>query len=118
MQIDKEIEHQMPEIVVIDKEKTECKIIDIALPGYESIKVKEPEKVTKYQVLRLQVQKLWDVKATFMPIVVGAVGTVSEELEDHLKAIGIPVVINSLQQLALLETDFVFRSVLGISESG
>ena len=33
-----------------------------------------------YQDLRLQVQKLWDVKATIIPIVVRAMGTVSEEL--------------------------------------
>ena len=45
-----------------------------------NIKVKELEKITKYQDLRLQVQKLWDVKATVISIVVGALGTVSEEL--------------------------------------
>ena len=39
-------------------------------------------------------QKLWDIKATVIPIVVSALGTVSEELENHLKAIGMPIVIN------------------------
>ena len=31
----------------------------------------------------LQVQKLWDVKATVTPTVVGAFGTASAELENH-----------------------------------
>ena len=33
-----------------------------------------------------------DVKATVVPIVAGALGAVSEELENHLKTIGIPIV--------------------------
>ena len=66
-------------------------IIDIAVPQDQNIKVKELEKISKCQDLRLQAQKLRDVKATVIPIVVGALGTVSEELENHLKTIGIPI---------------------------
>ena len=87
----KEIEHRRLDIVVIDKEKRECKIIDLAVPGDQNIKVKELEKITKYQDLRLQVQKLWDVKATVIPIVVGAFGTFSEEPENHLKTMVTPI---------------------------
>ena len=83
----KEIEHRRLDIVVIDKEKRECKIIDLAVPGDQKIKVKELEEITKYQELRLQVQKLGDVKATVIPIVVGALGTTSEKLGNHLKTI-------------------------------
>ena len=45
----KEIEHRRPDIVVIDKEKRECKIIDIAVPGDQNFKVKELEKIIKYR---------------------------------------------------------------------
>ena len=69
IQTDKEIEHRRLYIVVIDKEKREWKIIDIAVPGNQNIKVKELEKITKYQNLRLQVQKLRDLKDTVIPIV-------------------------------------------------
>ena len=69
---------------------------------------------TKYQDLRLKVQKLWDVKATVIPIVVGTLGTVSEELENHLKTTAIPIVISCLQKAALLGTAFI-RMVLNIS---
>ena len=63
-------------------------------------------------------QNMWDVKATVIPILVGVLGTVSEELENHLKTIGIPIVISCLQKTALLGTAFILRRVLGISESG
>ena len=118
IQTDKEMEHRRPDIVVIGKEKRECKIINKAVPGDQNIKVKELEKITKYQDLRLQVQKLWDVKATVIPIVVGALGTISEELENHLKTIGIPIVISCLQKAALLGTAFILRRVFDISKSG
>ena len=71
-------EHRRPDNLVIYKEKRECKIIDIAVPGDQNIKVKEIEKITKYQDLRLQLQKLWNVKASVIPVVVGALGTASE----------------------------------------
>ena len=118
IQTDKEMEHRRPDVIVSDKEKRECKIIDLAVSGDQNIKVKELKKIAKYQDLRSQVQKLWDVKATVIPIVVGALGTVNEELENHLKNIGVPIITSCLQKAALLETALVLRRVLGISESG
>ena len=41
---DKAREHLRPDIIVIDKEKRECKIINIAVPGDQNIKVKELKK--------------------------------------------------------------------------
>ena len=91
----REIENRRPDIVVIDKEKKECKIINIAVPGDQNIKAKKLKKITKYQDLRLQVQKLWNVKATVIPIVFGALGTVSGELDNYLETTGMPIVINA-----------------------
>ena len=118
IQTDKEIQHRRPDILVIEEEKRECKIVDIPVPGDQNIKVKELEKVTKYQELRLQVQKLWGVKVTFILIVADALGTVCEEVENNLKTIGIPIVISYLQKAVLLGTAFILRRVLGISDSG
>ena len=50
-----------------------------------------------------------DVKATLIRIVVGALGTVSEELETHLKAIEIPIIISCLQKTALVGTALTLR---------
>ena len=63
-------------------------------------------------------KKVWNVKAKVIPIVVCALGTVSEELENNLKTIGIPIVIKCIQKAALLGTAFILRRVLDISESG
>ena len=118
IQTDKVLEHRRPDIVVIDKEKKGCIIIDLAVSGDQNITAKEQEKITKYQDLRIKVEKQWDVKAVVVPIVVSALGTVSKELEKHLKRIDIPLVIPCLQKAAFLGTAFILRRVLGISEFG
>ena len=41
IQTDKEIEHREPDIVVIDRENRECKIMHTAVPVDQHIKVKE-----------------------------------------------------------------------------
>ena len=58
------------------------------------------------------------MKAVVVPIVVGALGTVSKELEKHLKLIDIPLVVPYLQKAALLGKAFILRRVLGTSEFG
>ena len=88
------IEHRKPNIVFTDKEKRKWKINNIAVSGDQNIKVKEIGKITKYQHMILQVHKLWNVKSTVIPVVVGTLETVSEELENHLKTIDIPIVIS------------------------
>ena len=108
----------MPDIVVIDKEKRECKIIDIAFPEDQNIRVEKLEKFTKYQDLRLQELNLWNVKSTVIPVIVGTLGTVSENIGNHLKTIGILIVISCLQKAALLGTALIFWRILGISDSG
>ena len=57
-------------------------------------------------------QKFFIVNATVIPVVVSALGTVIEKLENHLKTIGIPIVISCLQKAALPGTVFILRRVI------
>ena len=57
-----------------------------------------------------------NVKVVVVPMVVGALGKVSNELEKHQKRIDVPLVVPCLQKTALLDTAFILRRVLGISE--
>ena len=50
------------------------------MPGDYNINAKELEKITKNKDLRLQMQRLWKVKATVIPIVVGAPGKLCDNL--------------------------------------
>ena len=117
IQSDKEKELQRIDIVVTDKEKRECKVINIAILGDQNIKVKELEEIAKFQDFRLHVQIFWDVKVTVKPTIVGALGTVSCEVESNLKTIGISIVKSCLLKAGLLGRPFILRELLSISES-
>ena len=46
------------DLVVVDKKKKTCKIIDFAVQGDSRIEGKEKEKIEKYQYLRREFQKI------------------------------------------------------------
>ena len=53
--------------------KIECQIIDFAISGDRNIVITEQEKIDKYQVLIIELQKVWNVKVVVIPVVIGAV---------------------------------------------
>ena len=80
IQADKVIEHRRLDIVCINKQRRECQIIDFAIPGDQNIAIKEQEKVDKYQDLRIELKKVWNVKVVVIPAVIGALGTMSKKI--------------------------------------
>ena len=99
-------------MVVVDRDRKTCNIIDIAVPGDAGIVEKEKLKVEKYQDLCREVARLWNVKAKVVPIVVGALGAVTPNLSKHLDAIGVTTRIELLQKAALLGAAHLLRQVL------
>ena len=51
-------------------------MVDVTIPSDGSIRKKEHEKLKKYQGLKEELEKMWSVKATVVPIVKEALGTV------------------------------------------
>ena len=62
------------------KKKRICKIVDFAVPGNHRINLKESEKRDKYLDLYRKLKKLWNMKVTIVPIVIGAYGTITKGL--------------------------------------
>jgi hypothetical protein len=56
IQTDKRLPHNMPDITVVEKDRVW--IIDVAIPGDSRIEMKEQEKITKYQDLRIEIQMI------------------------------------------------------------
>ena len=57
-----------------------CKIVDFAVSADHRIKLKEYKKKDKYLALARELKKLWNMKVTIIPIVIGAFGT---EIKDY-----------------------------------
>ena len=114
IQTDNEIQARRPDIVVVNKKDRKCYIIDVAVPGDVRIAEKETENIEKYDELKKEVERLWKVKAKVIPIVLGALGTVTRSLSNYIKEIGVKTQIKLIQKSVLLGTARVLRKVLEI----
>ena len=85
---------------------------DQALRTNARVTVKEMKKVEKYQDLRWELTRLWNIKVSVVPVVIGALGIVSGKLASHLKMIEVTTKIELLQKAALLGTARLLRKVL------
>ena len=61
------------------KDRT-CRIADFAIPADHRVKLKESKKRDKYPDLARELKKLWNMKVMVIPIVIGALGTVTKGL--------------------------------------
>ena len=107
------IEAWRPDLVLVDKNKRISKIIDFTVPGYSRIE-KEKDKIEKYQDLRRELLKIWNVKVKIIPLVVVSLRAIPKQFSNRLKQIGITVRTAQVQKTVLLGTARILRKVLKI----
>ena len=115
IQTDNVITHRRPDIVVINKQKKETIIIDVAVPADIRVEKKEVEKIEKYTDLKVELQRVWRTKVKIVPVVIGALGTVSKRHHKHLQAAEIGNTERRLQKATILGTAHILRRVLDTS---
>ena len=57
----------MPDMIVIDKQRHECQIINLAIPYDTRVDDKEVEKTEKYLNLARELNIVWNMKVTVVP---------------------------------------------------
>ena len=82
------------------KKKKICKIVDFAVPADHRIKLKECEKRDKYLDLARELKKLWNMKVTIVPIVIGAFGTITKGLLKGLEDLEVGEEVETIQMTA------------------
>jgi len=112
IQMDHVIEHRRPDIVVVDKDNKRVLLIDTAVPADARVEEKEQEKMDRYQDLARELKRLWKVETKVIPIVVGALGTVTKGLEKNLKKAGSNVTVELLQKAALLRKSQILSGIV------
>ena len=99
------------ELIIINNKKLRiCKIVDFAVPADHRIKLKESEKYI--DLARELKKKLWSMKVTIIPIVIGAFGTVTKGLLKGLEDLELRGRGETAQTTALLRTARILRRVL------
>ena len=108
-----------PDLKIINKKKKKkrtCKIVDFAVPADHRIILKECEKKDKYLDLARELKKLWNMKVTIVPIVIGVFGTITKGLLEGLEGLEVGRRVETIQMTALLRTARILRRVLETGE--
>jgi hypothetical protein len=87
-------------------------LIAVAIPGSRNVIKKEAEKILKYKDLTTEIQRMWNVKAKVIPVIIGATGTVSKAFIKHVSNIPGNHDVKELQKTAILGTAHRLRKVL------
>ena len=81
---------------------------------FSRIEEKEKDKIEKYQYLKRELQKKWNVEVKIIPLFVGSVGAIPKQFGNKLNQIGITVGAVKVQKTVLLRTTRILRNVLEI----
>ena len=112
IQTDHLIPARKPDLIIINKKKGTCKIFDFGIPVDHRINLKECEKKDKYLDLARELKKLWNMKVTIVPIVIGALGTITKGLGKGLEDLEVGGRVETIQMTAFLRTARILRRVL------
>ena len=106
---DKRMKHNRPDKTVVHKDTQEWTIIDIAVPADQNILTAEEE---KYQNLALEIKRILRGKrVTVLPIVTGALGTISGYTKAGNGRLSLLDIFGSAQLSAVLGTAHILRKV-------
>ena len=89
-------------------------MVDFAVLADHRVKIKESQERDKY--LDLVKKRLWDTKVTVIPIVVGALRTIPEELLKRLENLERSGKVEAIQTTALSRSAWILRRILEIWE--
>ena len=99
---DQLISVRRPDLIIVNKKKRTCKIVDFAVPAEHRIKLKECEKKDRYLDFARELKKLWNMQLTIIPIVIGAFGTVTQGLFKGLEDLEVGGRVEAIQTTVLL----------------
>ena len=78
--------------------------------------LKRNEKLENYTELRLEIARMWDKETFIVPIIIGALGSIPNDLECNLKKLAISYNVGTLKKSISLGTVNFLRKVLSIKK--
>ena len=113
------ISARRPDLIIINKKKKKkkkkeriCKIVDFAVPADHGVELKENERKHKYLDFARELKKVWNMKVTVVPIVIGAFCTITKGLLKGLDDLDVGGLVEIIQMTALLRTTRILSRVL------
>nr|CAI5858762.1 unnamed protein product [Callosobruchus analis] len=115
---DKTVDYNCPDIMLIDKANAEGIIVDIAIPLRHNVRKTEEQKVSKYQNVACELQRMWKLKKVIIiPLVIATDGIMSNNLRNNIEKLGLPAyLIRLMQKATLLQTAHIVRKFLNFGD--
>ena len=87
-------------------------LIAVASPGDRNAIQKEAERIVTYKDVKIEIQRMWNVKAKMIPVIMGATGTISESFRQYLRNVDRKHDVKEVQKTVILGTAHIRRKVL------
>ena len=100
--------------MVKDSVNSTCKLIDITILSDRNIAVKEMKTKSKCKDLKLEIQRMWQMKTEVTPVVVGALGTVKKKMVENIKKVSERATVTETQKIYLLGSARILKKVLTV----
>lgn len=111
---DRTIQANRPDIIIKDHKNKTCLLIDMSVPSDKNIAVKEFDKLSKYKDLEIEIEKMWNLKATTVPVIVGALGMIKKGTAKFVEKIPGQHSLCEIQKIVLNSTAHILRKCLSI----
>ena len=91
IQTDNVIEQRRPDMIIMDKTSKKTQIVNFDVPTNHWIKISQQNKIDNFQDLKRELQKLWNLKTSIVPIVIVGLRTILKSIEKHLNELNLEV---------------------------
>jgi ribosome-associated translation inhibitor RaiA len=101
-----------PDIIIRGSEKRTCMSIDVEISGDRNVIRKEDEKILNNKDITIEIQHMWNVKASVIPVITGATGTISKSFRKYVSDKLGNHDVKELKETAIMGTAHILREVL------
>jgi hypothetical protein len=112
VQTGRTVPNNKPHTIIRNNEKGTCMLIDAEISGDRNVIRKEAKKILKYKDLTIEIQCMWNVKTKVIPVIIGAIGTISKSFRKYVSNKPGKHEVKEFQKTAILGTAHVLRKVL------
>jgi len=104
---DREVTANRTDIIIKNRKEKTCTLIDVTISADRNVVLKEAEKKLKYKSLCIEIQRMWNLKCTILPVIIGASGIVTRSLRKNSEPVP-----GKHSWSAILGTSHIIRKVL------
>ena len=86
----------------------------MTVPSDKNVSAKEFDKLSKYKDLQIEVERMWKLKTTVVPVVIGALGIINKNVESHIEKLPGTCSLAEMQKIVLNGTAHTLRKALSL----